>query len=981
MKKKLNLKLLFLVAVCFAFTNIANAQISGTITDDSGEPLIGATIRIEGTTQGAISDIDGSYSLPDGPSSGTITASYVGYGSKSEEIDGRSTIDFVLSGDNSILDEVVVVGYGVQNREEITGAVAQVKAEDFNQGNIADASALIQGKVAGVSISRPGGDPNSAPNIRLRGISTFGGATSPLILVDGVAVNSLEEIDPNDIESMNVLKDAASSAIYGARGSNGVILVTTKSGTFTKTPKISYNGQLSFESVNKTAEVADASRYLSMPNAVDYGSSVDYIDEISQTGVSTVQNLSIDGGNEITTYRISGTYRDVEGTLRNSGFNQFNLRGNLNHTAMEGKLRMNGNLVMARSHRDYSFPEAFRYAATINPTIPIYDATNTANAGYNEIDLFDYYNPVAMVEQNTNQNDNNNYKGALQFDYDLMEDLTATVSYAMNVNTGQNYQYYPKEARFRGQGRNGLADRSTFNTERQTVQTYLNYKRDELFTNVNFDGLLGYTYEQIDRDGFNSSNGDLVSNDASYNQLGSGSDLQAGLAGLGSYNNRQQLRGYFGRLNFGIAQYYNLNTNLRYEGNNAFGENEQYGFFYGIGGSADIAGITDSGKFDFLKFRASYGSTGNLPGGAYLYTGPYVQSGYYPDGSGGFAPSLALSRDPNPNLKWEEKSEFNLGFDFETTGAIFGGAIDYFNTTSNDLILFLSGDTDRFPLTGQGFANVGSISSSGLELLVNYNGIDRESFSWKPTLTSTFYFSNKLKKLDRPSERIANAGAPGNNSTNMILLEEGGSFGQIYGATYEGVDANGEPIFTDTNGDGSYVPLDDNTVIGSGVPDIEVGFNNQFNFGNWDASVFFRGAFGHQLVNLYRFFYENSATSSYNRVVTDNYNEALSVTPNSTISTRVVENANFVKIDNVVLGYTFPMNSKYVDGLRLFGNSQGLATITGYSGIDPEVRWVDTGSVDNGGYATSDNRAPGIDRRTTYARPMTFTFGAGFTLK
>ncbi len=985
MKKNHKTNLLFLVSVFLGLSQLAQAQISGTVTDDGGEALIGATIQVVGTSSGAVTDIDGTYSIPDAPAEGKIIASYVGYASITEDIAGRSVIDFTMKGDDAFIDEVVVVGYGVQNQEEITGAVAKVKPEDFNKGNIADASNLIQGKVSGLSITKPGGNPNSEPTIRLRGISTFGGATSPLILIDGVVANSIKEVDPNDIESIDVLKDAASSAIYGSRGSNGVILITTKKGNFAKKTTISYNGQMSFETLARTAKNASASKYLSLPNATDNGASVDYIDEISRTGFSNVQNLSIGGGSETTTYRFSGTYRDVKGTLDKSGFNQFNLRGNVDHEALEGRLRLNLGAVVSKAEIDSSFVEAFRYAATINPTTPIYaeDRYNINNkfGEYNETDLFDYYNPVAMINQNVSEGQDNNFKGTVRLDYDIIDDLTASVSYALNQRNGEGYSYYSKKSRFRGSDRNGLAYRNSFNTKRQTTTAYLNYNRDELFTNTNFDGLLGYTYEQTDKDGFNASNGNYVSDDAGFNQIGSGGALQQGAAGLGSYKNRAQLRGYFGRFNFNIGEYYNLNTNLRYEGTNAFSDDNQYGFFYGLGGSADLAGIFDMKKMDFLKFRMSYGKTGNLPSDPYLFVGPQEQNGYYPNGTGGFDPFFVQVRDANPNLKWEEKSEFNAGLDFEFAESLFDGSLNYFNTTSKDLILYITGNTDLFPITGNGYDNVGSITSQGMELLFNYNGFDKESFSWKPSLTSTFYFSNELKNLNVAQERIANAGAPGNNDTFMILLNEGGAFGQIYGAQYEGVDNNGNPIYRDVDGNNEYNRDGDNSVIGSGVPDWEFGFNNAFAWGNWDANVFLRGATGHDLVNMYRFFYENVAPTSYNRIISDHFNEALSASPAQTISTRVVEKANFVKVDNVTLGYTFPANSSKIEGIRLFGNIQNLATISGYQGIDPEVRWVDTGSSDNGNFATTDARAPGIDRRNTYGLPTTFTIGAGFNLK
>lgn len=968
-RKKLNFYLSLLC--CMLIYNFGHTQnVTGTVTDaDDGTSLIGANILIKGTSTGTVTDFDGNYSIQ--ASEGDVLVfSYTGYTPLEMTVGTGKTINVQLSA-GALLGEVVVVGYGVQNREEITGAVSSLQSKDFNKGNITSASELIQGKVAGLSMSKAGGDPNGSISIRMRGISTFGGATSPLILVDGITVNNLSEVDPNDIESISVLKDASSSAIYGARGSNGVILITTKGGGFEKKPIISYSGQFSVTDNAKIVPSASAEEYLSLPNAQDLGGKTDWIDAITRTGLSHAHNLAVDGGSSTTAYRLSASLRDVQGTLLNSGFNLLNLRGKVTHTAIDGRLKFNGDLAIFRGDRDFSFQEAFRYAATNNPTMKIYNPANTTNDGYNELDLFDYFNPLAIVEQNINQGALNGFKGSAGLDFNILDNLKISGSYATNIFTGQSYTYYSKQSRFRGIGTNGNVERNNFNTRRQTYQLVLNYNKSSFIHNmINFDGLLGYSYERTDNDGFNANNGDFISNDPTYNQLGSGSYLQKGLAGLGSYNNTQQLQGYFGRANFTINNIYNINTNVRYEGSNAFGPDEQYGLFYGIGASVNLSDLLAMNSVDLLKLRVSYGSTGNLPGGAYLYASPYSQVGYVPDGSGGFAPILGPSRDENPNLKWEEKKELNVGIDFDSRDAIWTGSLDYFNTTSKGLILNIE-DSDLFPQTTRGFANVGSIKTEGLELLLSNYSVNNDNFSWTPTLTTTVYLNNVLSELNNPLERIANAGSPGNNNTPMILLEEGGGFGQIWGATFEGIDESGSPIFKDTNGDGTYVPADDNTVIGSGVPKFEIGFSNSFTYGQFDAQVFFRGAFGHDLVNMYRFFYENTAPGSYNRIVTKYFDENLSTAPERTISTKDVEDASFFKLDNVTVGYTLPVESNYFEDIRVFVNGQGLATFTGYTGADPEIRWSDG----------NDNRAPGIDRRTQYARPFTVTVGASLNIK
>jgi len=966
---KLNLRRSSFVAALLMVASLALSQVTGTVTDESGEGLAGATVRVQNGTAGAITGIDGQFSI-DAPSNANLIVSFIGYDTQIVPVDGNSNLNIQMAVDATSIENVVVVGYGTANREELTSSVASVKPEDFNSGNVTNPSELIQGKVAGLSISRPGGNPNEGFDIRLRGLTTFGGSTSPLILIDGIPAASLDEVEPQDIASMDVLKDGSAAAIYGVRASSGVILITTKKGTDSRT-KVSYSGQGSVSSNARTVDVADAGQYRTLPSPTDFGGSTDWFDVISQSGLSHKHGVSIAGGNGQTNYRTSFNYTNTEGNLITTGFNRFNVRGELGTKVANDRLSIDGTAVVTRRNSSFGFTEANRYAALANPTQPVYDAAAPDGDGYMEVDAFDYFNPLAILEQNVNEGKLDNFKGSVKVGFDLLDNLNISQLYSLTTTSFLGGEHYSRTARFRGEGTNGLATRREDAGQRQFAETVMTFSDELMEDRMGFQALGGYSFEIRDNTGLGVTAGDFVSDDFGYNNLGGSKQLADGLASVYSYNNQPILKGWFGRLNFDLDDIYNLSLSGRYEGSNQFGADERFGFFPAISAGVDIAKAAGLDNFDLLKLRAGWGKTGNLPpGDAQLYNQLWAPSGFFPSALGSFSSSLGLQRDANPGLKWETKDEINIGVDFGAVDGRLNGSLDFYDRSISDLVLQVP-NTNSDAIAGTWFDNVGSISSNGLELLLDFAAVDNGSFSWNPTLTTNYYLSNTLDVLDSPFNRIGNAGSPGNNDTPTILLEEGGPLGQIWGATFEGIDAGGNPIFADTNGDGGYVNVDDNTVIGSGTPDVELGFSNNFTFGdNWDASFFLRGVFGHDLVNLYRFFYENGAPASYNRVVTDNFDPNLTVAPNSTISTKDVEDGDFVRLDNLTVGYTPNITGDVFENARLFLTGQNLLTLTGYSGVDPEIRWTDGG----------DGRAPGIDRRNVYATARTFSLGVNFNL-
>ncbi len=960
--------------------NFAMAQrtITGTVTDaETKEPLIGASVVVDGTTTGAITDFDGKYSLDVPEGATALKFSYTGYTTTTQEIGASNVIDMALSA-GAVLEEVVVVGYGTRKAKEVTSAITSVKAEDFNQGNVADPAQLLQGKVAGLSIARPGGDPNQGFNIRLRGLSTIGANTQPLIVIDGVPGASLNSVDPNDIASIDVLKDGSAAAIYGTRGASGVILITTKRGEPGET-SVSYNGFVAVESVDRTVPVFSATDYKNFEGSTDLGSETDWFEELTRDAVTQVHNTSLAGGTEKTSYRISFNLRDGQGVALNTDYTFLNGRINLEQRALNDRLKLTMNLASTLRRANFGFSDAFRYATIYNPTAPVFsDNPNDENGGYFQQDLFDYFNPVAILEQNFNEGQQRRIVMNLRADYELIDGLTASVFYALQRENDEVNTYYDKNSFWIGAGRNGLAERRNDERDSELLEITANYNF-EVNPELEISVLGAYSYQEFVNNGFSASGGDFVTNAFTFNNFAGASDFANGLGSVNSYKNSNKLVAFFGRVNVNYEDTYYLTASLRREGSTKFGDNNKWGWFYGVSGGVTLSNLFDVQGVDNLKLRVGYGVTGNPPNDSYLSLlrfAPLVDD----DGNsifalfnGGYIPAYGPASNPNPDLQWETKSDISVGLDFSLLDYKLNGALDFYSTTTKDLLLDFPVDasTNLFPTK---IVNIGELRNSGLELALDYQAIDKSDFSWAPGIALTYFLETKLITLSDPESGldfggfrdIANLGAPGQNQTPLVRVEEDADIGQLWGLVYEGIDEDGEWIFADVNGDGNPGQNDDRQVIGNGLPTFQLGFNNSFTYKNFDFNIFFRGVFGHDLVNTFRAFYEApSAIVSYN--VLESTEDVANLTAGAKFSDLHVENASFVKLDNMTIGYTFdlPENSSFTK-IRLYATGQNLLTITNYKGVDPEVRFTDS----EGGAL-----APGIDRRNTWFRTRTIAFG------
>lgn len=961
--------------------------VTGKVTSqDDGSGIPGVNVVEKGTNNGTSTDVEGNYTL-NVSEGATLVFSFVGYTGQEVAVGNQSTINVSLAADITALQEIVVVGYGTQEKKEITSAVTSVKAEDFNRGTVNDPRQLLQGKVAGLNITRPGGDPNAGFNIRLRGVSTFGANQEPLVVIDGVIGGSLSTVDPNDIASIDVLKDASAAAIYGSRGGSGVILVTTKSGKAGRTT-IEYNGSYAVENVANTIEVMSPGEYRQVPGARDLGSETDWLDLVTRTGNAQVHNLSLAGGTPSTTYRASFNLRDANGVGLNSGFQQINGRLNLSQKALNDRARFDVNLSTTTRDSEFGFPEAFNYAILANPTMPIYDNTFDSEThgaefgGYAERDIFDFYNPLSIAQQNKRDGKDSRLLASLKGEYDfsdIIDGFRVALFYSQQRENDLRGSYNPKTAKF---GRPGLGQASRRTDERfnELFETTLNYEKN--LGGMNLGLLGGYSYQYFFNEGFGLSGGNFLTDAFSYNNIGSALDFANGLGNVFSYANSNKLVAFFGRANLNFNEAFFFSASARYEGSSRFGAENKWGLFPAASAGVTLSNLVDLPAVNSLKLRVSYGVAGNQPASSYISLQRYGPRGnfFY---NGEYIPSYGPISNPNPNLQWETKEEINFGADFSMLDNRLSGSIDYYIRTTTDLILSVNVPVppNFFPQT---ILNIGEVRNSGIEVAANYAAVTGTDFSWTTGFNLSTY-STEVVSLTSGDVSVgeggvlfqANMGSPGQNDTRLIRVKEGEPLGQFWGPIKIGVNEDGTPKLAvlkgtkkDANGNPIYCDCDDDrTVIGNGMPTMTIGFNNSFAFKNFDLNIFLRGAFGHEMLNSYRGFYENTeptTVGSWNIVKTKYYDPTIT---KAQFNSSHIEKADFVRLDNATLGYNFKLDGRAVSRFRVFVSGQNLFTITDYTGIDPEVRFVDV-------EPEPDNAlAPGIERRSTYFTTRVLTFG------
>jgi len=974
------LKYVLILTLALFLNNALFAQISvqGKVTDNTGQALPGVSVIVKETSNGTTTDFNGAFSISVPTKNSVLVFSYIGYPIQEIEVGDKTTLSVSLTPSAGQLNEVVVIGYGTQRRKEVTSAVATVNAEQFNKGNISDVTQLLQGKVAGLSISRPGGNPNGGFTVRLRGLSTLGANASPLIVVDGQIGADINTIDPNDIQSIDVLKDASSAAIYGTRGSSGVIIITTKRGG--RVPIITYNGSVTAEKPVEFTPHMSAAEYKAA-GGKDLGANTDWNKAITRTAISQIHNLSFSGGTgNGTTYIVSVNYRNAQGVAIKTGFDQLNAHFGLTQKALKDKLTFTLDATSTRRASTFGFDRAFQYATIFNPTAPLHTtdpALNYTGSGYVEQNFVEYANPLAVLEQNTNEGINKRININGTASYEIIRGLKFQVRYAQQTTSNYRWIYLPKTsfdtrllgpAGFRnGSGftRNGVAQKQDDESYNKLYENTLSYDR-KIFNKLNLSAVAGYSYQDFLNNGFILQAGDFLTDITSEN-FASANDFRNSRSNGSSYKNGSRLIAFFGRVNLNYNDFAFLQASLRREGSTQFGENRKWGMFPAVSAGVDISKLTDIAHVNSLKLRASYGITGALPPESYLSQFLYVPGRSFLN-NGVYGPSYGPGRLNNPNLKWEEKAEFDVGLDFALLDNRLTGSLDYYNRKTSDLLYNANVAVPPNAFDRQ-WLNIGVLENKGVELLLGYDIFKNKTFSWNTSVNFST-FSVKLTKLNPALAGTvigaSNLGSPGQEQTQITRAVEGEKIGIIWGPIYMGLDPDGKFLFDD--GTGKPVLSDAyKTKIGNGLPKFELGWTNTFRYKNFDFNFFLRGSFGHDLVNTYRAFFETSQSTviaSYNVVKTKFFNPDL--TSPLTFSSLYVERASFIKLDNATLGYDFNFKSDgAIKGLRAFINGQNLFVITDYTGVDPEVRYSYQGNI----------LAPGVDARDTWVRTRSFTLG------
>lgn len=961
--------LMVLIVFTTLYTNaqdIPNIKVSGIVSDyESNELIPGVNILIKGTQTGSVTDINGKYSL-DAPKGSTLVFSYIGYENTEVLVGTQQKIDIRLKISVQALDGVVVIGYGSTTKKEVTGSISSVKSGEFNPGAYNSPMGLLQGKVAGLTIIQPNGaDPMASYNIILRGTNTLTSGQGPLIVIDGVAGSDLKSISPEEVESMDVLKDGAAAAIYGTRGSNGVIIITTKRAK-AGAAKIEYSGQLSVQVAprgvaNLTAdEFRSAIETYAPDKAVSiYDASTDWFKEITRENpFSQKHNLAISGGNENFSHRTTIYIDKADGLLKNNESNKYLLRTNISQKAFGDILLLDYNLSYSMRNYSPANYDIFYQTFIRNPTSAVYDPDNSYSGGYTRLEGIDYYNPVAMLNERTREGKTTDAGGNIRATLNLAKSLKWInfISIEQSDWEDMSYKtmYYPSIL-----GKGGEAEVANGKSSTLLYESTVNYTKS--FQNHNLQALAGYSYQEQESNTSYMVNSGFDSDLYGPNNIGAGSALGVGQAEMGSYKGSNTLISFFGRLMYNYSERYLAAVSIRREGSSRFGENNKWGWFP----AASLGWRINKEEFmnnvtwvNDLKLRLGYGTTGNQDFSSYqslMMVGPGKKFYYNGEWINGWGPKS----NPNPDLRWEKKQELDAGLDFSFFNNRFSGAFDYYYRTSTDLLYAYSVPYPPY-LYPVLFANIGTIRNQGVELTLNGAVVKGNSFQWNTTVTFSRN-SNKLIKFSNEeftAKYIETGWLGGSYPLSSQRIEEGKSLGTFYGPVWIGLNEDGYDLFENANPVGKVDPKDWEP-IGSAYPFCTLGWSNRLTYDNWDMGFSIRSNIGGQVLNMYRLYYENWQSLGRNIVHTQlDTPEFIGI---GQYSSKYIEDATFVKLDNISLGYNFHVQSKYISKLRLNATAQDVLTITGYKGLDPEVNL--------------SGLEPGIERLSYYPRTTTITLG------
>lgn len=968
-------------------TSGKKVKVRGVIKDETGEPIIGATVRVKGQSEGTVSDFDGNFTL-DVTDDNTLQISYIGYQTQEFAVGKQHHFSIVLEEDKKILNEVVVIGYGTQKKGDITSSVGSVKSEDFTAGAINDAGQLIQGKIAGLSVTNPSGNPVGGTEISLRGNTTIlGASTNPLILIDGVP-GDFNTVAPEDIESIDVLKDGSSAAIYGSRGTNGVVLITTKKSKGNNINEVQYSGYLSLSTIAKKPDFCDADDYRQQIKdglrdaAWDLGDNTNWIDAITRTGLSHVHNISFKGGNAQTNYIFNVNYRNLQGIFKRSDKEEFQGRAEVNHSMFDDKLRFNFQLLgnqtgyTATSDGGSFNTYSWRQALIHNPTEPI---KNADGSWHENTGIFNYDNPVSRIYECDGEQKISQTRFSSNITLTPIKELTFNALFSYDkINQEGGYYETKKHISNVRDGMNGYASTGGSSTVTKLVELTAQFHKN--FGDHTIQALAGYSYQESTYSNQYERNYNFPTDLYSWHNIGVGQALKEGLGTEYSYWLDTNLIGFFGRLNYNYKNRYLLMASVRHEAASQLaGTEKPWGTFPSVSLGWRITEenfMKNQKVFDDIKLRAGYGVTGSQPSQSFLGV-PLLGYGDYYLYNGQWIRALQPTQNSNDKLKWEEKHEYDIGADFSVLNYRLNVSVDWYYRLIKGLLYDYSVPSPPNLYTTTR-ANVGEMSNNGLEIMVNAIPVQTKDFKWETTITFSTN-SNKLKSLSNDlyqtsSDYFMTGWIEEPIKTESHIVRIGHKVGDIYGFKVVDVDESGKWIYLDKNGnrvnyDDFTHSFEDKQILGNGVPKWYLGFNNQFRYKNFDLAINMRGAFGFQIMNGMRMFYENRSRQDWNRLRSA-YDKVFGKAVLNTLCSEefnsyYVENGDYWKIDNITLGYSFSKINKWIKTLRLYASVNNAITITGYKGIDPEV--------------STSGLAPSYDNRDSYPHTRAFTFGMNVT--
>lgn len=938
-------------------------EVAGTVSDKDGEPLIGASVLVVGAKLGAATDIDGNFSIT-APANGKLQVSYVGYEPQTVNIDGRTTINIILEQNTSVLDEVVVVGYGTMDKKELTSAISHIGEKDFLTVSTLDPSMMIQGKVPGVSITNTGaGDPNNQASIQIRGVSSRSAGLGPLIVIDGVPGGNLTNINPNDIASFDILKDGAASAIYGTRGSNGVILVTTKKGSKDGATHTTYSATLSWDKIKKELDMMSAEDYRDVrlgwgDTGVDLGGNVDWLDEVSRTGFTMQHTLTVSGGNEKSNYRVSADYRKANGIDLRSDREEYGARASVMHTTKGGLFTINLNVAPRIIYRDNADWSVFRNAIEANPTTPLMDPENP-NRYYNFQGQVAGSNPVELQKLEKDHADTKllDWDGTIKLNLLPLLAKEGTSNHTLNTQvTFADHQYSNNNSWFRpststiaiNNGREGEASRS-YSKERQYIVEWIT-NWNAHFGEHNLKAMAGYSYQYSQYSGFNAENKDFPNDGLGPDNLGSGElAKEEGEVLMGSYKNDAKLISFFGRVSYDFAGKYLFTASLRHEGSSKFGANNKWGNFPAFSAGWRISQeefMKDLTWLNDLKIRGDFGVTGNQDFGSYLSLNTMTGFGYY-FYNGKYFQVWGPSKNVNPDLKWEKGKNWNVGVDFSMFDNRFYGSLNYFSRRQQDLLGNYKVSVPPF-LFDETFVNVGTMKNTGFEFDLNFNAVTTKDFDYNFNVIGTV-MSNKFVDFSN-SEYVGQDfyNTCGTEDPyplyDLQRIEKGKSLGNFYMWKYAGVTTDGDWLVYDKDGDiirATQATDEDRQVVGNGMPKFTMSTSHNFRYKNFDLALFFRGAFGFDIFNIHDFYYgtRNFTGNRLKKAYGKNFD--INPSANPVVSDYFLERGDYFKLDMVTLGYTLKTpKARFLDRIRIYGSVKNVFTITKFSGVDPSTYQV-----------------------------------------